>query len=70
MKGEIIIFSIVWDKSKERFKVKRTAILSLDEVMNTHSSYNTHREALKITRIMNKKGVRQDVRLENMKETD
>ena len=45
MKGEIVIFSIIWDGRLRKYKVKRTAILSLEEVMTVYGHYKTEREA-------------------------
>lgn len=55
MKGEIIIFSIIWDGKLRKYKVKRTAILSLEEIMSVYAHYNTQQDALKAVRGLNKR---------------
>lgn len=43
-----MIFSVIWDDRNNKYKVKRTAILSLEEVMNIYGSYKTEKEALTV----------------------
>ena len=54
-KGEINIFSVIWDGKSKMYRVKRTAILSLEEVMNIYGSYKTDKEAQTVQKGLNRK---------------
>lgn len=49
-----MIFSVIWDDRNNKYKVKRTAILSLEEVMNIYRSYKTEKEAQAVRKGLNR----------------
>ena len=57
MKGDFVLFSIVWDVVKKRYIVKQTCILSVDEIFYIYCSYRTQKDALKALKSIIKKSV-------------
>lgn len=53
--GEINIFSVIWDGKSKRYRVKRTCLISLDELMNTYGSYKTDKDAQTVCKGLNRK---------------
>lgn len=46
---------MIWDGKLRKYKVKRTDLISLDELMNTYGSYKTEKEAQTIRKGLNRK---------------
>ena len=55
MKGEIIIFSVIWDSRLRKYREKNTASLSFAEIMNIYRSYKTEKEAHAVSQGLNRK---------------
>ena len=55
LKGDFLLFSIVWDISKKRYIVKPTCILSVEEIFNIYCSYRTQKDALKALKSIGRK---------------
>lgn len=53
MKGAVIIFSVIWDSKLRKYREKKTASLSLEEIMSIYMSYKTEKEAQAVSQGLN-----------------
>lgn len=53
MKGAVIIFSVIWDSRLRKYREKKTASLSLEEIMSIYMSYKTEKEAQTVSKGLN-----------------
>lgn len=53
MKGAVIIFSVIWDSKLRKYREKKTASLSLEEIMSIYMSYKTEKEAQTVSKGLN-----------------